>query len=67
MADNELNRLKYEIYKKSWLKDYLTFKQFVENQDVAKTFWELQKRKSKKDLKKDLKLDRKKLQNRSNM
>lgn len=67
MADNELNRLKYEIYKKSWLKDYLTFKQFIENQDVAKTFWELQKRKSKNDLKKDLKLDRKKLQNRSNM
>ena len=55
MADNELNRLKYEIYKKSWLKDYLTFKQFVENQDVAKTFWELQKRKSKKDLKKEKK------------
>lgn len=67
MADNELNRLKYEIYKKSWLKDYLTFKQFVENQDVAKTFWELQKRKSIKIPKKDLKLDRKKLQNRSNM
>ena len=55
MADNELNRLKYEIYKKSWLKDYLTFKQFIENQDVAKTFWELQKRKSKKDLKKEKK------------
>ena len=61
--DKQLDRLKYEIYKKSWLSDYLTFKQFIENQDVAKTFWELQKRKSKKDLK----LDRKKLQNRSNM
>lgn len=41
----ELDRLKYEIYKKSWLSDYLTFKQFRENQKVAKTFWELQKQK----------------------
>lgn len=59
----ELDNLKYEIYKKSWKKDYLTFKQFIENQNVAYTFSELKKRKSKKDLK----LDRKKLQNRSNM
>ena len=48
----ELDNLKYEIYKKSWLSDYLTFKQFIENQNVAKTFWELQKRKNKKGLKK---------------
>ena len=41
----ELDKLKYEIYKKSWLSDYLTFKQFRENQKVAKTFWELQKQK----------------------
>ena len=48
----ELDNLKYEIYKKSWKKDYLTFKQFIENQNVAYTFWELKKRKPKKDLKK---------------
>ena len=51
----ELDNLKYEIYKKSWKKDYLTFKQFIENQNVAYTFWELKKRKSKKDLKKEKK------------
>ena len=47
----ELDNLKYKIYKKSWLSDYITFKQFLENQNVANTFWELEKRKSKKDLK----------------
>ena len=56
----ELDNLKYEIYKKSWKKDYLTFKQFIENQNVAYTFWELQKNKQngtkqKKDLKKEKK------------
>ena len=51
----ELDNLKYEIYKKSWKKDYLTFKQFIENQNVAYTFSELKKRKSKKDLKKEKK------------
>ena len=55
MSYKELDNLKYEIYKKSWKKDYLTFKQFVENQNVAYTFWELKKRKSKKDLKKEKK------------
>lgn len=55
----ELDNLKYEIYKKSWKKDYLTFKQFIENQNVAYTFSELQKQKyktkSKNDLKKEIK------------
>ena len=41
----ELDTLKYQIYKKSKKSDYLTFKQFRENQKVAKTFWELQKQK----------------------
>lgn len=63
MSYKELDNLKYEIYKKSWKKDYLTFKQFVENQNVAYTFWELQKKqnetKSKNDLKKDLKKEKK--------
>lgn len=35
--------------------DYITYKQFVEQQNVAYTFWELQKRKIKKDLKKEKK------------
>ena len=59
MVKKELDNLKYRIYKKSWLSDYLTFKQFIENQNVANTFWELEKRdkekrakKEKKDLKK---------------
>ncbi len=52
----ELDRLKYEIYKKSWLSDYLTFKQFRENQKVAKTFWELQKIKNQKGLEKKKKI-----------
>lgn len=52
MIKKELDNLKYIIYKKSWKADYITYKQFIENQNVAYTFWELQKRKSKKDLKK---------------
>ena len=48
---NELDKLKYEIYKKSKKQDYLTFKQFIQNENVAYTFSELQKRKLKKDLK----------------
>lgn len=52
---NELDKLKYEIYKKSKKQDYLTFKQFIQNENVAYTFSELQKRKSKKDLKKEKK------------
>ena len=51
MIKKELDNLKYIIYKKSWKADYITYKQFVENQNVAYTFWELQKRKIKKDLK----------------
>lgn len=55
----ELDNLKYEIYKKSWKKDYLTFKQFIENQNVAYTFSELQKQKDKRKSKKDLKKEKK--------
>ena len=51
MIGKELDNLKYRIYKKSWKADYLTYKQFVEQQNVAYTFWELTKRKIKKDLK----------------
>ena len=51
MIKKELDNLKYSIYKKSWKADYITYKQFIENQNVANTFWELQKRKIKKDLK----------------
>jgi hypothetical protein len=51
MIKKELDALKYELYKKSWKSDYITYKQFVEQQNVAYTFWELQKRKSKKVLK----------------
>lgn len=51
MIKKELDNLKYELYKKSWKSDYITYKQFIENQNVAYTFWELQKRKVKKDLK----------------
>ena len=51
MIKKELDNLKYELYKKSWKADYITYKQFIENQNVAYTFWELTKRKSKKDLK----------------
>ena len=52
MISKELDNLKYRIYKKSWKADYITYNQFIEQQNVAYTFWELQKRKSKKDLKK---------------
>ena len=52
MVKKELDKLKYELYKKSWKVDYITYKQFVEQQNVANTFWELEKRKSEKDLKK---------------
>lgn len=55
----ELDNLKYEIYKKSWKKDYLTFKQFIENQNVAYTFSELQNREKKRKSKKDLKKEKK--------
>lgn len=59
MIKQELDKLKYELYKKSWKADYITYKQFVENQNVAYTFWELQKRKSEKRVKKDLKKTKK--------
>ena len=52
---NELDKLKYEIYKKSKKQDYLTYKQFIEKQNVAYTFSELEKIKIKKDLKKQTK------------
>lgn len=52
MIKQELDKLKYELYKKSWKSDYITYNQFIKNQNVAYTFWELQKRKVKKDLKK---------------
>ena len=55
----ELDTLKYEIYKKSGKKDYLTFKQFIENQNVAYTFSELQNREKKRKSKKDLKKEKK--------
>lgn len=48
MTKQELDALKYELYKKSWKSDYITYKQFVENQNVAYTFSELQNRKKKK-------------------
>ena len=55
MIKQELDALKYELYKKSWKSDYITYKQFIEQQNVAYTFSELQKRKVKKDLKKQKK------------
>jgi len=42
--NKELDRLKYEIYKKSKKVDYLTFNQFIENQNVAYTFSELEQK-----------------------
>ena len=57
MVKKELDNLKYKIYKKSWLSDYITFKQFLENQNVVNTFSELQKRKSQKENKKRVKKD----------
>lgn len=55
MIKQELDALKYELYKKSWKSDYITYKQFIEQQNVAYTFWELQKQKYKTKSKKDLK------------
>ena len=52
MIKQELDKLKYELYKKSWKSDYITYNQFIKNENVAYTFSELQKRKVKKDLKK---------------
>lgn len=52
MIKKELDKLKYELYRKSGRSDYLTYNQFINNENVVYTFWELQKRKSKKDLKK---------------
>lgn len=59
MTKQELDALKYELYKKSWKADYITYKQFIEQQNVAYTFWELNKRKSEKRVKKDLKKTKK--------
>ena len=59
MIKKELDNLKYRIYKKSWKADYITYKQFIEQQNVAYTFWELNKRKSEKGAKKDLKKTKK--------
>lgn len=66
MIRKELDNLKYELYKKSWKSDYITYKQFIENQKVVYTFSELSKRKSEKRMKKDLKNDTKWLYNNSN-
>ena len=55
MIKKELDTLKYELYKKSWKADYITYNQFIENQNVAFTFWELQKRKQNKKTKKSWK------------
>lgn len=46
-----MDYLKYQIYKKSKKSDYLTYKQFIENQDVIYTLEELQKKKPKKNKK----------------
>lgn len=52
--DRDLDRLKYDIYKKSGLADYITFKQFLEWKKVIQTFAELNKRKIQKKDKKSL-------------
>ena len=67
MIKKELDALKYELYKKSWKSDYITYNQFIENQNVAYTFWELQNREKKRKSKKDLKNNKKWLYNSSNM
>jgi hypothetical protein len=67
MIKKELDNLKYELYKKSWKSDYITYNQFIENQNVAYTFWELQKRKQKKKTKKVLKIDKKSVYINGNM
>ena len=66
MTKQELDALKYELYKKSWKSDYITYKQFIEQQNVAYTFWELQNREKKRKSKKDLKNNKKWLYNSSN-
>ena len=48
MTKQELDALKYELYKKSWKMDYLTFEQFKNNEDVVYTLSELQNKKRKK-------------------
>lgn len=58
---NELDMLKYEIYKKSGKADYITYKQFIENTNVAYTFSELKNNKKQKKSKKDLKMKKKSL------
>lgn len=58
---NELDMLKYEIYKKSGKADYITYKQFTENTKVAYTFSELKNNKKQKKSKKDLKMKKKSL------
>jgi hypothetical protein len=68
MIKKELDALKYELYKKSWKSDYITYNQFVEQQNVAYTFWELQKREQKKKkTKKVLKIDKKSVYINGNM
>lgn len=47
-TDRDLDRLKYDIYKKSGLADYITFKQFLEWKRVIQTFGELNKTKRQK-------------------
>lgn len=54
MIRKELDNLKYELYKKSWKSDYITYNQFIENEKVAYTFSELQKKENKKKTKKRL-------------
>lgn len=48
MTKQELDALKYELYKKSWKMDYLTFEQFKNNEDVVYTISELQNKKKQK-------------------
>lgn len=48
MTKQELDALKYELYKKSWKMDYLTFEQFKNNEDVVYTISELQKKNKKR-------------------
>ena len=58
MIKQELDNLKYELYKKSGKADYITYKQFIENQEVSYTFWEL-----KNKCKKSLEISREKIKN----
>lgn len=61
MIRKELDNLKYELYKKSWKCDYITYKQFIENTKVAYTFSELKNNEKQKKSKKDLKMKKKSL------